>query len=347
MAPAHETVIRAVGMALASTSAAFAIYMLAYGAGKTRINGMEHLAIFAQPRGPGGAVRGLTPPSADASTAVDLAATGSLAASRQTGAGGAAGRDRRRRSRSRLAENRWRDPHGGARRQRRGLRPNRGDRRARRRLGPPRRQGRGASRGRERRERRLALHPQANLRVSHPKRCRGNWARVDVALMPLPSDMPRNFLQNPGFKPIARRPGRANDKNRSLGRGACCRLGAGGDGAKLQDDDPDRAGCRHANHPDGSTGPLDLIDRSPTAATVEKSTTISTARVRYRPIYSLFQSSTRRECAPRCASLNPTTRRGSRTTSNRFRAAAPEQSAMRGRPPRTRDGCKWAGRKIE
>ena len=56
MAPAHETVIRAVGMALASTSAAFAIYMLAYGAGKTRINGMEHLAIFAQPRGPGGAV---------------------------------------------------------------------------------------------------------------------------------------------------------------------------------------------------------------------------------------------------------------------------------------------------
>ena len=81
MAPAHETVIRAVGMALASTSAAFAIYMLAYGAGKTRINGMEHLAIFAQPRGPGGTVRDPTPPSADASTPVDMAATGSLAAS--------------------------------------------------------------------------------------------------------------------------------------------------------------------------------------------------------------------------------------------------------------------------
>jgi len=80
MAPAHETVIRAVGMALASTSAAFAIYMLAYGAGKTRINGMEHLAIFAQPRGPGGAVRG-PPPPADAPTAVDMAATGSVAAS--------------------------------------------------------------------------------------------------------------------------------------------------------------------------------------------------------------------------------------------------------------------------
>jgi hypothetical protein len=57
------------------------MYMLAYGAGKTRINGMEHLAIFAQPRGPGGAVRDPTPPSADASTPVDMAATGSLAAS--------------------------------------------------------------------------------------------------------------------------------------------------------------------------------------------------------------------------------------------------------------------------
>ena len=81
MAPAHETVIRAVGMALASTSAAFAIYMLAYGAGKTRINGMEHLAICAPPRGPGGAVRGPSTPSADAPAAVDMAATGSVAAS--------------------------------------------------------------------------------------------------------------------------------------------------------------------------------------------------------------------------------------------------------------------------
>ena len=81
MAPANETVIRAVGMALASLSAAFAMYMLAYGAGKTRINGMEHLAIFAQPRGPGGAVRGPTPPETGASPAVDMAATGSVAAS--------------------------------------------------------------------------------------------------------------------------------------------------------------------------------------------------------------------------------------------------------------------------
>src|SRR5258708_9375802 len=79
MAPGNETVIRAVGMALASLSAAFAMYMLAYGAGKTRINGMEHLAIFAQPRGPGGAVRGSTPPEGNAATAVDMAATGSVA----------------------------------------------------------------------------------------------------------------------------------------------------------------------------------------------------------------------------------------------------------------------------
>jgi len=85
MAPANETVIRAVGMALASLSAAFAMYMLAYGAGKTRINGMEHLAIFAQPRGPGGAVQGPTPPNTNASTAVDMSATGSVASSTAQG----------------------------------------------------------------------------------------------------------------------------------------------------------------------------------------------------------------------------------------------------------------------
>jgi len=81
MATAHETVIRAVGMALASLSMAFAMYMLAYGGGKTRINGMEHLAIFAQPRGPGNVVREPAPPPANASPQVDMAATGSLAAS--------------------------------------------------------------------------------------------------------------------------------------------------------------------------------------------------------------------------------------------------------------------------
>ena len=51
MAPGHEIAIRAVGTALAGMSIAFAVYMLAYGGGKTRINGLEHLAIFAQPRG--------------------------------------------------------------------------------------------------------------------------------------------------------------------------------------------------------------------------------------------------------------------------------------------------------
>jgi len=85
MAPAHETVIRAVGMALASLSAAFAMYMLAYGAGKTRINGMEHLAIFAQPRGPGNVVHDPAPPSTDAAKSVDMAATGSVAASASLG----------------------------------------------------------------------------------------------------------------------------------------------------------------------------------------------------------------------------------------------------------------------
>jgi hypothetical protein len=79
MAPGHEVVIRALGSALAGLSMAFAIYMLAYGGGKTRIYGMEHLAIFAQPRGEKGVVRGAVSPPAGASPQVDMAATGSLA----------------------------------------------------------------------------------------------------------------------------------------------------------------------------------------------------------------------------------------------------------------------------
>lgn len=79
MAPGHEIAIRALGSALAGLSMAFAIYMLAYGGGKARIYGMEHLAIFAQPRGPGGVVGGPVPPAPEASPAVDMAATGSLA----------------------------------------------------------------------------------------------------------------------------------------------------------------------------------------------------------------------------------------------------------------------------
>jgi hypothetical protein len=89
MAPAHETVIRAVGMALASLSMAFAMYMLAYGGGKTRINGMDHLAIFAQPRGAGNVVRNPARPAADASKPVDMEATGSVAASAGQAAMGA------------------------------------------------------------------------------------------------------------------------------------------------------------------------------------------------------------------------------------------------------------------
>jgi len=80
MAPAHETVIRAIGMALASLSMGFAMYMLVYGGGKTRINGMDHLAIFAQPRGPGNVVSNAAPP-AEVSKPVDMEATGSLARS--------------------------------------------------------------------------------------------------------------------------------------------------------------------------------------------------------------------------------------------------------------------------
>jgi hypothetical protein len=81
MAPGHEIAIRALGSALAGLSMAFAIYMLAYGGGKARIYGMEHLAIFAQPRGPGGMVGDPVPPAPpEAAPQVDMSTTGSLAA---------------------------------------------------------------------------------------------------------------------------------------------------------------------------------------------------------------------------------------------------------------------------
>jgi hypothetical protein len=75
--------MRVVGTALAGTSIAFAVYMLAYGEGKTRINGLEHLAIFAQPRGSAGAApppEVLAPATRDGGSAVDMAATGSFVA---------------------------------------------------------------------------------------------------------------------------------------------------------------------------------------------------------------------------------------------------------------------------
>jgi hypothetical protein len=83
MAPGQEIAIRAIGTALAGVSMAFAIYMLAYGGGKTRINGLEHLAIFAQPRGTAGAAPpagGPAPPPVAGGASIDMAATGSLAA---------------------------------------------------------------------------------------------------------------------------------------------------------------------------------------------------------------------------------------------------------------------------
>jgi hypothetical protein len=88
MTSSHEVVIRAIGSALAGLSAVFAIYMLAYGAGKTRINGIEHLAIFAQPRGPTSAVRDSALLTGEDDPLVDMAATGSVASSAVKGAPG-------------------------------------------------------------------------------------------------------------------------------------------------------------------------------------------------------------------------------------------------------------------
>jgi hypothetical protein len=49
--PGLDIWVRAAGTALAAASIVFAGYMLAYGGGRIRVNGIEHLAIFAQPRG--------------------------------------------------------------------------------------------------------------------------------------------------------------------------------------------------------------------------------------------------------------------------------------------------------
>ena len=84
MAPGQEIAVRAVGTALAGLSVAFAVYMLAYGGGKTRVNGMEYLGIFAQPRGPdsrGACGRSSAPAARGQHAGLDTATTGSLAAS--------------------------------------------------------------------------------------------------------------------------------------------------------------------------------------------------------------------------------------------------------------------------
>ena len=73
-----EVALRAIGTALAGLSVAFAGYMLAYGGGQVRVIGMEHLAIFAQPRGQ--ATSGIAElPLAQGTKPVDMASTGSLA----------------------------------------------------------------------------------------------------------------------------------------------------------------------------------------------------------------------------------------------------------------------------
>jgi hypothetical protein len=80
----QEIAIRAIGTALAGLSVAFAGYMLTYGGGKMRVNGMEYLAIFAQPRGGAvvaPAVKAPGPPPVAGAPVVDIATTGSLAAS--------------------------------------------------------------------------------------------------------------------------------------------------------------------------------------------------------------------------------------------------------------------------
>jgi len=78
-----DVALRAIGVALASVSIAFACETLLYGDGKVHVTGMEHLAIFAQPRG--AAIVAAPPPAAPAPppspsrTGVDMATTGSLA----------------------------------------------------------------------------------------------------------------------------------------------------------------------------------------------------------------------------------------------------------------------------
>ena len=78
--PEQEAILRAIGAGLAALSVAFAGYMVAYGGGKIRVNGVEHLAIFAQPRGaPDPTAKAPLPPSSDAAKqAPDMTTTGSI-----------------------------------------------------------------------------------------------------------------------------------------------------------------------------------------------------------------------------------------------------------------------------
>ncbi len=83
----QEIALRAVGTALAGLSVAFAGYMLAQGGGTVRVNGMEHLAIFAQPRGTAPAATALVLPSlTESDRPFDLTATGSVGGAAQPAA---------------------------------------------------------------------------------------------------------------------------------------------------------------------------------------------------------------------------------------------------------------------
>ena len=57
-----DIALRAIGTALAGVSMTFAGLMLAFGGDEVRVFGIEHLAIFAKPRGP--AVLRLATPAA-------------------------------------------------------------------------------------------------------------------------------------------------------------------------------------------------------------------------------------------------------------------------------------------
>jgi hypothetical protein len=75
-----DVALRALGAALAGLSIMFAAYMLADGGYKVRINGMEHLAIFAQPRGAAPAKPEASPVAAPPLVLppLDMTATGSF-----------------------------------------------------------------------------------------------------------------------------------------------------------------------------------------------------------------------------------------------------------------------------
>ena len=162
-----EIALRAVGTALAGLSVAFAGYMLAQGGGRVRVNGMEHLAIFAQPRGAASAANALILPSlGQPAKPLDMSATGSFDASRPRASARPpveilAARADRVWLRIRRRHSRRRTRRVGARR-----RAYRVDRSARRRMGLARRQGCDVADAPEARQWRGSLLPQTDFRVT-------------------------------------------------------------------------------------------------------------------------------------------------------------------------------------